>query len=448
MLTSKFSERIKSLQPLFIICGCTGTGKSDLGIELAKHFNGEVINADSMQIYKGLDIATNKVTTEEMQGVTHHLMSFCDPCESNYNVHHYRNAVLPLIERLWANGKLPIIVGGTGYYMEAAIYYDNLVQTNAQKSDDLRNELLQKFPTCDLLHEELKRVDPKSAGEVHKNAKSKVLRALEIFYSTGQTKSEHHKMQREGQAANFHLAGRLRTKNTLLFTLDADKEVLSQRLNSRVDGMLKRGLIEELDSFYTEHQNQLNSFGILQCIGLKEFLPYLQLTEKERQAEIGQKILKECVDLVKLHTRRYAKTQRKWFYNRIHLREKYREVPYSIALNTSSHFHEDVVPFAIDVAERFLSGRCINDISPENPTILMPLPAASELFDLPDYAQLKQMKHCGICDIMAEFSQWKNHLKGKRHRSATSNLIYDLSRQLSGRRRGEEALSGAPLTDG
>ncbi|KAL3119620.1 hypothetical protein niasHT_006706 [Heterodera trifolii] len=432
MLTSKFSERIKSLQPLFIICGCTGTGKSDLGIELAKHFNGEVINADSMQIYKGLDIATNKVTTEEMQGVTHHLMSFCDPCESNYNVHHYRNAVLPLIERLWANGKLPIIVGGTGYYMEAAIYYDNLVQTNAQKSDALRNELLQKFPTCDLLHEELKRVDPISAGEVHKNAKVKVLRALEIFYSTGQTKSEHHKMQREGQAANFHLAGRLRTKNTLLFTLDADKEVLSQRLNSRVDDMLKRGLIEELDSFYTEHQKQLNSFGILQCIGLKEFLPYLQLAEKERQAEFGQKILKESVDLVKLHTRRYAKTQRKWFYNRIHLREKYREVPYSIALNTSSHFHEDVVPFAIDVAERFLSGQCINDISPENPAVLMPLPVANELFDLPDYAQLKQMKHCGICDIMAEFSQWKNHLKGKRHRNVTSNLIYDLSRQLSG----------------
>uniref|UniRef100_A0A7E4UVE0 tRNA dimethylallyltransferase n=1 Tax=Panagrellus redivivus TaxID=6233 RepID=A0A7E4UVE0_PANRE len=115
-------------KPLIVVGGCTGTGKSDLGIQVAKKFNGEVISADSMQIYKGLDIVTNKVTDEEMDGIPHHLMSFHDPVDSKYNITRFQEAALKVMEDIWARGKLPVIVGGTAYYVEGVIYCDNLVK--------------------------------------------------------------------------------------------------------------------------------------------------------------------------------------------------------------------------------------------------------------------------------------------------------------------------------
>ncbi|VDO56774.1 unnamed protein product, partial [Onchocerca flexuosa] len=122
-------------KPLIIILGCTGTGKSDLGIAVAKNFNGEVISADSMQIYKGLDIATNKVSQKDMNDVTHHMMSFVEPSTSTYNVHQFTDKVLSLLEHLWNAGKLPVIVGGTGYYIEGILFKDSLIPTNTSGTD-------------------------------------------------------------------------------------------------------------------------------------------------------------------------------------------------------------------------------------------------------------------------------------------------------------------------
>lgn len=171
------------MKPLIVILGCTGTGKSDLGIAVAKNFNGEVISADSMQIYKGLDIATNKVSQEDMNGVKHHMMSFVEPSTSTYNVHEFTSRVLILLEDLWRAGKLPVIVGGTGYYIEGILFKDSLISTN---TFDAKNDF--EDLSDDEVYELLKHVDLESAMQVHKNNRFRVVRALQIYYATGQRK--------------------------------------------------------------------------------------------------------------------------------------------------------------------------------------------------------------------------------------------------------------------
>lgn len=226
-----------------VILGCTGTGKSDLGIAIAKHFNGEIISADSMQIYKGLDIATNKVTLDEMDGIPHHMMSFVDPSCSAFNVHKYRELVLPIMESLWKQNKLPVIVGGTTYYIESVLYKDNLVATNTYQNE---SENLEKYSNEEL-YERLKEIDPISASQVHKNNRYRVIRAIKIFELTGHRKSDIIEAQHENSESE--LGGKLRYPNSLVFYLDAQKDVLIERNNIRVDKMVDKGLRKEIEHF-------------------------------------------------------------------------------------------------------------------------------------------------------------------------------------------------------
>lgn len=189
----------------------------------------------------GLDIVTNKITETEMDGIQHHLMNFYDPTMAEFNVQAFRESALQIIEDLWKKNKLPIIAGGTQYYTESVIYKGNLVDA---KNDNKIRQNLEKMSNEEL-YEKLKQVDPESAGMIHKNNRARVLRAVEIFLLTGKKKSKIIELQKDSD-----LDAGLRFPKTLLIHIDANEEILNQRLKNRIEKMTNRGLKQELTSFY------------------------------------------------------------------------------------------------------------------------------------------------------------------------------------------------------
>ncbi|CAD5209889.1 unnamed protein product [Bursaphelenchus okinawaensis] len=392
---------------LVVVAGCTGTGKSDLGVEIAKKYNGEVINADSMQLYKGLDIVTNKITDEEAQGIKHHLIGFLDPTDE-FNVHKFQTQCLDCINDIWNRGKLPVIVGGTAYYIEGVIYNDAIVKVGtAEEIEKLRQEMKNKSDT-DLYHI-LKDKDPDAAAQVHPNNRARVQRALEICM-LGNSK----------KAVLIGEQGKLRFKNTALFILDAETDILDNRLDKRVDKMEAKGLMKELTEFYDKYGEALGSHGIKQSIGIKEYLPYLKMPEEARSTTKGAKCLKNCAETLKSNTRKYARRQRNWFTMRFVRRTELREVPNLLMLDTSTDFYEKAVPFALKQTQSFF-----NDGTFDKTAISTCLIDTNDLKPItdPEYAKkANQMTHCEVCnrDVHGEIC-WERHQLGRKH-------IYNLKR--------------------
>ncbi|XP_011874387.1 PREDICTED: tRNA dimethylallyltransferase, mitochondrial isoform X2 [Vollenhovia emeryi] len=354
------NEVVMSRVPILVILGATGSGKSRLGIELARRFSGEIISADSMQVYKGLDIVTAKVTPAERKAAPHHMLDIVDPL-TNFSVIDFRDMALPIIDNLLARRKLPIVVGGTNYYIESLLWEILLtdpkepsVQVDSgatnpsasieNRSDDRYNVQVDrlndgdddetapkklKFDArlCDSSNEELHRrlmeVDPEMANKLHPNNRRKIIRSLEIFHQHGKTHTELLKVQRS--AGGCGLGGPLRYPNSVILWLRCNKKVLDSRLNDRVDGMMEAGLMQELLDFhraYNEQRIKSNTSpdytkGIFQTIGFKEFHTYLIQSEEERASEKGKKLMEQGIDDLKLVTRRYAKRQEKWVMNRL-----------------------------------------------------------------------------------------------------------------------------------
>ncbi|CAG9537572.1 unnamed protein product [Cercopithifilaria johnstoni] len=408
-LTLPLVEMLRK-KPLVIILGCTGTGKSDLGIAVAKNFNGEVISADSMQIYKGLDIATNKVSKEDMDDVTHHMMSFVEPSTSTYNVHQFTNRVLSLLEDLWSAGKLPVIVGGTGYYIEGILFKDSLIPTNTfdakNNFEDLSN---------DEVYELLKHVDLESAMQMHKNNRFRVVRALQIYYATGQRKSEYLEEQRR----RIELGERLRFRNVLLLILDAHKELLEERLNSRVAKMIEKGLRNEVENFYEQYRHCLTAHGVAQSIAVKEFHDYLQLTPDKRHTELGDKLFNEGCEALKLHTRQYSRRQRRWIKRHLLGGSTLIESTNIAFFDTSKNFYDVVLPNVLNRIDQFLN--IINDdIFPKRANAERKEPFTIDF----DYRKLaNQVYYCETCKIDVHGTMnWEAHLRGKKHRRVLSTV--------------------------
>lgn len=283
-----------------VICivGPTASGKTGLGVEVAKALNGEVISADSMQIYKGLDIGTAKVTEDEMQGIKHHLIDICDP-KDNFSVANFKELCYAKIEDIFSRGKIPVIVGGTGLYVSAVVKNMNFEE---QKLDETyRNELykLAKENSNEYVHNLLKEIDPKSAEEIHYNNLKRVVRALEIAKITGKLKSDHMNDEIE----------RIKTKESIydfkIFALNYPREILYDRINRRIDIMAKNGLIEEARKLY--NMNLDKNSTCMQAIGYKEIFPYIE----------GRDTLEICLETLKQNTRKYAKRQQTWFNNKL-----------------------------------------------------------------------------------------------------------------------------------
>jgi len=271
---------------IVIIAGPTAVGKTALSVDLAKKFNGEIISADSIQIYKGLDIGSAKVTNEEKQGVKHYMLDVVSPYD-NFSVGDYVQAVKPIIADIASRGKLPIIVGGTGLYISSLLFDIGATGGQDPKNRKKLSEIA-KTEGADKLYSMLQEIDPESAEKIHKNQMVRIIRALEIYHLTGKKKSQ----TKNSTESNY---------NYLLIGLNDDRELLYDRINKRVDVMLKNGLIEEVKGLISKNITLENQ--CMQAIGYKETYAYVK-------GEISKDTF---IEKLKQNSRNYAKRQITWF---------------------------------------------------------------------------------------------------------------------------------------
>lgn len=277
-------------KPLIVLTGPTAAGKTHLSIALAKAVNGEIISADSMQVYKYMDIGSAKIRPEEMQGVKHYLVDELLP-EEEFHIVKFQQMAKAAMEEIYAKGKVPILVGGTGFYIQAVT--KDIDFTQADQEDGYRRELEQLAAEKgnDYLHTMLQEVDPVSAKEIHANNVKRVIRALE-FYHQNQSPISAHNQEQKGNETPYNLA---------YFVLNVPRELLYKRIDDRIDEMLEEGLLEEVEQLKKRgcHRGMVS----MQGLGYKEILAYLE----------GEYPLEEAVRVLKRDTRHFAKRQLTWF---------------------------------------------------------------------------------------------------------------------------------------
>lgn len=277
-------------KPMIILTGPTAVGKSALSVELAKKINGAVISADSMQVYRHMDIGSAKITPGEMQGVTHYMIDELEPDEE-FHVVRFVTMAKEYLKEIYADGKIPIIAGGTGFYIQALLYDIDFTEQQCDETYRRQLEDLAREHGAEYLHGILREVDPASAEAIHANNIKRVIRALEFYHLSGKKISEHNETERQKQSPY----------NFAYFVLTDERAKLYERIDRRVDAMIEAGLVEEV--------KKLKSLGCsremvsMQGLGYKEILAYLD----------GGCTLEEAVYIIKRETRHFAKRQLTWF---------------------------------------------------------------------------------------------------------------------------------------
>ncbi len=277
------------MEKVIVICGPTASGKTSLSIELAKKVNGEIVSADSMQIYKEMDIGTAKPTIKEMQGIKHYLLDYVLP-EERYSVAQYKQDAKNAIKEILCKGKIPIVVGGTGLYINSLIYE---IEYNNIKIDEKYRKQLEEIEQKEGLQKLYKmalEIDPIAMEKISKNDKKRIIRVLEIYKATGKTKTEQEIESRKKPVEYDYR----------VYAINWDREILYQRINKRVDIMIEQGLIEEVQNIL----NKYKSFPTaMQGLGYKEVVDYIK----------GIYTKEQMIEKIKMETRRYAKRQLTWF---------------------------------------------------------------------------------------------------------------------------------------
>lgn len=286
-------DKIRQAEVIAIV-GPTASGKTALSIELAKKYNGEIINGDSMQVYRGLDIGTAKITVEEMEGVPHHLLSFKEPTEA-FSVADYQKMVRSKIAEIRARGRLPIIVGGSGLYVQAVLY--DFQFTEEQVDEVARKAYYDELEKLgpEAMHAKLKKLDPQTAESIHPNNTRRVIRALEMIELSGVSKASEAQNRGEIPLYNHVILG---------LGQNMSREELYDRINRRVDVMMDKGLLEEVKGLW---QQNIRGVQSIQAIGYKELYDYLD----------GKCSLNVALDSLKQNSRRYAKRQLTYFRNKM-----------------------------------------------------------------------------------------------------------------------------------
>lgn len=296
------------MKPLIILAGPTAAGKTKMSIRLAKKINGAIVSADSMQVYKYMDIGSAKVTKEEMDGIPHALVDVLEPSEE-FHVVRFQEMAKKALEKIYASGKIPIVAGGTGFYIQALLYD---VDFTMQESDiKFRQEMMEfaRQNGTHALHEKLKETDPVSYETIHENNIKRVIRALEYYHLTGKPLSLHNETERAKQSPY----------NFAYFVLTDERKHLYERIDRRVELMMEQGLLQEVQRLHKKGYNR--TMVSMQGLGYKEILDYLD----------GKCTLEEAVYVIKRETRHFAKRQLTWF-------KRERDV---IWLNQSEYGYDD-----------------------------------------------------------------------------------------------------------
>lgn len=277
-------------KPLIILTGPTAVGKTALSIKLAQQINGQMISADSMQVYRHMDIGTAKITIEEMQGIPHYLIDVLEPTEE-FNIVRFQQMAKAALEQIYAAGAIPIVVGGTGFYIQSLLYDIRFEESN---EDTGYRDALQQLATDrgpEYLHRLLAEVDPAAASGIHAHNVKRVIRALEFYHQTGTQISEHNEEQRK----------RTSPYQFLYFVLNDDRQALYTRIDQRIDQMLEAGLVTEVRML--KDMGCTRDMVSMQGLGYKEILDYLE----------GRCTLDDAIYILKRDTRHFAKRQLTWF---------------------------------------------------------------------------------------------------------------------------------------
>lgn len=277
-------------KPLIIITGPTAAGKTSLSVRLAKALGGEIISADSMQVYRHMDIGSAKVTKEEMEGVPHYLIDVLEPTEP-FNVAMFQQMAKEAVQTIYSHGRIPILAGGTGFYIQALLYDINFQETGEDPSIRLSLEALAEEKGGEYLHQLLAQADPQAAEEIHPNNVKRVIRALEYFQQTGQRISEHNQQERQKKSPYAFR----------YYVINMERSRLYQRIDQRVDLMMQQGLVQEVEKL--REMGCRRGMVSMQGLGYKEILDYLN----------GEISLEEAVYQLKRDTRHFAKRQLTWF---------------------------------------------------------------------------------------------------------------------------------------
>lgn len=277
-------------KPLIILTGPTAVGKTKASIGLAKAIGGEIISADSMQVYRQMDIGSAKITEEEMDGIPHYLIDVLEP-EEEFHVVRFQQMAKAAMEDIYSRGNIPIIVGGTGFYIQALLYDIDFTEKEGDNSYREKLEALAKEKGAAYLHGQLAAVDPKAAEEIHANNVKRVIRALEFYKQTGQKISEHNERERQKESPY----------RFCYFVLNDRRECLYERIDKRVDQMIQNGLVQEVRAL--KERGCTKQMVSMQGLGYKEIFTYLE----------GDCSLEEAVYIIKRDTRHFAKRQLTWF---------------------------------------------------------------------------------------------------------------------------------------
>ena len=277
-------------KPLIILTGPTAVGKTELSVKLAKALQGEIISADSIQVYKYMDIGSAKVTKEEMEGVKHYLIDELMPDEE-FNIFYFKEKAKEYVNEIYKNNHIPIVAGGTGFYIQSLLY--DIEFKNEESNDQIRNELYQLYEKhgAAYIHNMLKEIDPESAAAIHENNVKRVIRAIEYYQLNGEKISTHNNREKQKNSPY----------KFKYYCLNMDRKLLYERINKRVDIMVENGLVEEVKSLL--NMGYSKNLVSMQGIGYKEIILYLE----------GNITLEEAVEMIKQETRRFAKRQLTWF---------------------------------------------------------------------------------------------------------------------------------------
>ncbi|KAK4164948.1 IPP transferase-domain-containing protein [Cladorrhinum sp. PSN259] len=429
---------IKKMKPLIIIYGSTGTGKSDLAVELARRFNGEVINADAMQMYKGLPVITNKISVEEQKGIQHHLLGNIELEDDPWFVTKFKSEAISIISEIRARGKMPIVVGGSSYYLDSLLLDDKLVEEQQQSAlealHSTREELAAKYPVLmgspEAMLAKLREVDPVMADRWQPNDVRKIRNSLEIYFGTGRRASDIYAEQRARKESKW-ASSNTTTRNpslgeVLIFWLYAQRDLLNERLDKRVDKMVQRGLLSETAEVYDYLQKRTSSGetvdlskGIWQSIGFRQFEPYLRALKETPDNPTLAKLKERGIEDTKTATHQYAKYQVRWMRRKTILdlqEERLLDTFYLLDSSNVQNWNEEVLAKGVELARKFLAEEALPEPVDVSETARQVL---TEALEKGSRQEIPCRKTCEVCKKTAlTEALWQEHIASRKHAKA------------------------------